>query len=557
MAESTTTVLVLGGGIHGAAVARELLLNGVGVVLVDNDDLAAGATSKSSRLIHGGLRYLEYGDVGLVRESLTERRRNLDLVRHFVHPLRLFIPVRDDWSGLLPAAAGFLGGRRNPLGNLFGRSKSRGFWPVRLGLSMYDWLASDDALPGSSSVSLDDPHAPHVARNRYRGMIAYSDAQMRYPERVVLALLADARQIAVENQRPFQVATYARLQATPTGWQVSSPTLSTPLQVAPAAVINVCGAAGDSALAGLGITASPLFQGTRGSHLLTWNPQLQQALKGQAVYAEAADGRPVFTLPFGDGVLLGTTDEPHTGDPALATTSDAEQQYLLDMVDEVFGIRLTADDVVATYCGVRPLPRAAAGSNAAISRDHSCVWNEAGNCPVLTLVGGKLTTWRSVAEELTEHLLGKLGWLRLTHTRDRLVPGNDPLMLPVEDWLRDQAVQSQTHIDEAAALWPLLGTRVATVLNAVSDQPAEPIADSAITRRVVRWMIEQEHVHTLSDLVERRLLTVFQPQLSMNHLRDLAECLIDTGRLRRDELSDTLAVTAQRLQHHYGRQPVP
>ena len=146
-------VLVLGGGIHGAAVARELALNGVPVVLIDANDLAAGATSKSSRLIHGGLRYLEYGDVRLVRESLIERQRLLRLAPHLVRPLRLFVPTTQRWSGLLRSVLGFFKLARTRLGRwLLSRSERkapRGYWPVRIGLWMYDLFSWGDGLPGS------------------------------------------------------------------------------------------------------------------------------------------------------------------------------------------------------------------------------------------------------------------------------------------------------------------------------------------------------------------------------------------------------------------------
>ena len=148
---STSQVLILGGGIHGAAVARELVLNGISVILVDSGDLSAGATSKSSRLIHGGLRYLEYGDVRLVRESLLERGRLLKLAPQFVQPLRLFVPTRQRWSGLLRSALGFFKLARTRIGRrLMGRSERRaprGFWPIRFGLWMYDLFSWGDGLP--------------------------------------------------------------------------------------------------------------------------------------------------------------------------------------------------------------------------------------------------------------------------------------------------------------------------------------------------------------------------------------------------------------------------
>jgi len=243
--QPTQPVLILGGGIHGAAVARELALNGVPVVLVETNDLAAGATSKSSRLIHGGLRYLEYGDVGLVRESLIERRRLLDLAPHLVRPLRLFVPTNQRWSGLLRSALGFFKLARTRVGRwLLSRSERRaprGYWPVRIGLWMYDLFSWGDGLPKSrgarsgggrgsrragashetenqngSAGALPSRDAttspPAVDPQRYRWMSEYSDAQMLYPERCVFDLLADAEQAARERGTLFQVVPHAMVK---------------------------------------------------------------------------------------------------------------------------------------------------------------------------------------------------------------------------------------------------------------------------------------------------------------------------------------------------------
>ncbi|OYW19772.1 MAG: hypothetical protein B7Z55_08270 [Planctomycetales bacterium 12-60-4] len=424
-----------------------------------------------------------------------------------------------------------------------------------MGLSMYDWLARDDALPSSASVPLNDPTAPRVDPSRYRSMIAYSDAQMRYPERVVVALLADAAEIACESKLSLTVATYGELQFADDNWRLTSPLLDQPLGFRPALIVNACGASGDASLHAIGAVAAPLFGGTKGSHVLTWHAGLRQALNGQAVYAEAHDGRPVFTLPFGDGVLIGTTDEAFQGDPEDAIATDEEIQYLLEMVYQVFAIPLTRDDVTAHYSGVRPLPHADSASNAAISRDHSLVWHTAHDVPVLTLVGGKLTTWRSFAEEVTNHVLGKLGYTRLHDTLRRRIPGNDPLPdnpslnSQFENWAREAG----TTTAEVSALWPLLGTRVRDLLLAVGHEPRHAIADTPISDRSVRWIIRQEHVATLDDLVERRLLTVFQATLSLQHLHDLAACLVETGSLAKENAAEAVAAAAARLSRHFGR----
>src|SRR5437773_7200485 len=308
-------VLILGGGINGAAVARELVLNGMPVWLVDAADLAFGATAYSSRLIHGGLRYLEFGEFSLVKESLDERSRLLRLAPHLVVPLRLFIPVRNSWGGLTQAAGKFLG---LPL-----KSKTavhRGLRVVQVGLWLYDRYAADGTLPARSLHHVGEDGVPAVSPQIARRLWAYSDAQITYPERLVIDFLTDARQVANEKGTDFRVSTYSRatLRRTTVEIEPSSDPGGKATTVEPAAIINATGAWVDQALARLPVASARLMGGTKGSHFLTYHAGLKELLRGKGVYTEAGDGRPVFLLPFREGTLVGTTDIPFEGDPATA-----------------------------------------------------------------------------------------------------------------------------------------------------------------------------------------------------------------------------------------------
>ncbi len=207
------SVLILGAGINGAALARELALNGVGVVVVDTHDIAYGATAYSSRLIHGGLRYLEYGDFSLVREALGERTRLLRLAPQFVRPLRLFIPVRNRFGGLMSAARRFLGMKDKPHP---GKVMHRGLWTVRFGLWLYDNYARDPTLPKHRSYHAGDVEVVPVDPAKYPWVCAFSDAQVVFPERFTLALFDDARRLAAQRGTEFRLLTYheATLQGT-------------------------------------------------------------------------------------------------------------------------------------------------------------------------------------------------------------------------------------------------------------------------------------------------------------------------------------------------------
>jgi glycerol-3-phosphate dehydrogenase len=556
-------VLILGAGVHGAAIARELLLNRVPVCLVDRADVAFGATAKSSRLIHGGLRYLEYGDVGLVRESLAERQRMLDLAPQFVCPLRLFIPVRTSWTGLVRSAVGFLGGHRAGWGQWIDPGPApRGYWPTRIGLQMYDWL-SGSGLPESAAAEVGAPDTPRVDPARYTGLLSYWDAQMLYPERFVLALLADAADIAREQGLEFTVHTWSQVALSDEGCVTISTPVSRSLRsdldtfsLTPRVIINATGAWGDLTRQQLGIGGERLFGGTKGSHLVSYHAGLRDALQGHAVYAEADDGRLVFVLPFGEAVLIGTTDVTFTALPESATVSAEERDYLLTMVNQVFALSLTEADITLTYSGVRPLPRSDADSNAAVSRDHAIVWESRGGVPVATLVGGKLTTWRAFAEAVCEEALPRCPRPRTADTTSRAIPGGDPPpdgLTPGPELWRHYATLYGARSDEVAALWPLFGTRLNQILQDTRSESRAPLAEGPWSAAVVRWIIRHEWVECLEDLVERRLMAVFAPQLTRDLLSGLAECLIAEGHLAPDHATAAIERCSERLREFYGR----
>jgi glycerol-3-phosphate dehydrogenase len=235
-------LLILGGGINGAAAARELALNGQSVWLVDTADLTFGATAYSSRLIHGGLRYLEFAEFSLVKESLAERGRLLALAPHLVKPLRLFIPVRNSWGGLVQAAGKFLG---LPLKSK--KTAHRGMRVVQAGLWLYDRYARSDELPDRSLHRPGEPGVPSINPQLAHRLWAYSDAQIIYPERLVIDFLADARRLSHEKGLDFRVFTYSRARLAADNQTIeirpAADPRSEPLEtVQPRAVVNATGA---------------------------------------------------------------------------------------------------------------------------------------------------------------------------------------------------------------------------------------------------------------------------------------------------------------------------
>lgn len=545
------TVLILGAGINGAATARELVLNGVPVVLVDAIDVAAGATSKSSRLIHGGLRYLEYGEFDLVRESLAERTRLFRLAPQFVHPLRFFIPVRGRLGGLVQSARRFLN-----LGG--GTNRERGQWLVRMGLWMYDTYARDATVPRHSLHRATEPGVPAIDRDKYPWACAYTDGQIEFPERLVLAMLEDARQFAEQNVIPFQVCNHHRVHwsaGTARVEAIDPPSLEPEIApFRPALLVNATGAWGDFTLEDLGVNSRRLFGGTKGSHFLTFNARLRELLRGRAIYAEASDGRLVFVLPVGDAVFVGTTDEPFEGRPEAAIATDQELAYLVSLVNEVVPTaNITQADIAMHYSGVRPLPHTDATTTNAITRRHWIQESESNGVPLLTLIGGKLTTFRSLGEQTADRILDTLSLARVADSRDRVFPGGENYPTnseAVEKAIHEIAQSLAFDPEQVRTAWRFVGTRAREYLDGSSDR--ENVPGTSIPIAFARQIITREWVHRLVDLVERRLMLIYQRDLGAETLRCLAELLADAGKLDRARIDAEIATAIQHLRKHYG-----
>jgi glycerol-3-phosphate dehydrogenase len=287
---------------------------------------------------------------------------------------------------------------------------------------------------------------------------------------------------------------------------------------------------------------------------------LKAALGDAGVYAETGDRRLAFVLPFADSILVGTTDEQWAGSPDQAVASEEELDYLRDIVDRVFGLKLTRDDIESHYSGVRPLPRTEGLSKGAISRDHSLAEHRLHGVNVMTLVGGKLTTFRSVGQQIADRVLEKLTVPRVASTTDRVLMGGEDFPVDSNQWkgLRQQwAAEFGSTEAEVAALWPLYGMRTRSLLAEVASMPAETVEDTPFSRRIVYWIIRHEWITTLDDLVERRLLLVFSERLTSAALTDLAVCMAQSGRISPEDIPSTVDATCRRLETFYGRKVIP
>ena len=550
-------VLILGAGINGAAIARELLLSGLSVVLVDRADIASGATAYSSRLIHGGLRYLEYGEFALVRESLAERGRLLRLAPQFVHRVELFVPVENRFGGLLSSVGRFFGWRWWPGGKQTGQG--RGLWLIGAGLRLYDAYAHDRTLPRHRVGRVPDPDGIPVDPQQFHWLASYYDAQVTYPERFVIALLEDARQIAAQRGLWFEVLTRHRANldgATATVAPLAAGDGQT-ISFTPAAIINATGAWVDDTLAQLHVPAQRLMGGTKGSHVFTFHPGLAGALAGRGLYAEASDGRPIFILPLAGCTMIGTTDEPFEGDPAAAVASGPEIDYLLQSANAILPqVGLVRGDVAFHYSGVRPLPYDHSNSTAAVTRRHWLAPHPGTAVPTYSVIGGKLTTCRSLAQATAAQVLARMNLPQNENSRERPLPGAKDFPRSAADVsTKKQQLAARFNLPLAsiAAVWDLVGTRTESLLAADSGNP-ELLSDTVLPVAAVRHCIRHEWARTLDDLVERRLMLLYHQPLTRRCLHKLCELLCEVGLLAPAEIDSAIAATVERLDRHFGKQ---
>jgi glycerol-3-phosphate dehydrogenase len=443
---------------------------------------------------------------------------------------------------------------------------------VGIGLSLYDLLSAGAGWPRHRMVRAGLAGMPEVDAAAFPRAGLYCDAQLLFPERFTVELLVDARDIAAAAGTRFDVCTYRHAEVGRDGvLRIGpSPAGDGPLEVRPDAIVNATGAWVDRALAavfpgGAGGVGRRLIGGTKGSHLVVrWAP-LRAALADYGVYAEAADGRPVFVLPFGpELVLVGTTDLAYSGDPAEARTDEAEIDYLLMAVTRLFpSVAVRRDHVQQHYCGVRPLPYVGgdARSPAGVTRRHLVVRQDGAAVPLWSIVGGKLTTCRSLAEATAATVLGSLGLPVLRTSRERPLPGacSGAAREAVVRTCRAHAERAGLSADRAAAAAEhavgLFGARAAGIWQHRGDSGglSTLIRGVDLPRAAVGCCVHEEWASTLDDLIERRLMLSFHERLSREAITDVAESLANARGLVTQSVAAAVDGCVARLEERYGR----
>ena len=369
-------VIIIGGGINGAGIARDAAMRGLKVLLIEKGELGCATTNASTRLIHGGLRYLEHFEFGLVRESLREREILLKIAPNLVKALGMTIPIY--------------------------KQSKRGWLTIRAGMTLYDLLSPGKSLPSHQMLSRAETleRWPGLNPEGLVGSALYYDAQVEFPERLVVENVRSARQFGAEVLTHTRVTNLAAENGKVSGVEYAREDGQKHF-VEAGVVINAAGPWIDLVLEHAPVESPKLIGGTKGSHIvLAPFPGAPE----NALYLEArSDGRPIFIIPWNKLYLIGTTDVRFDGDPDDVRCELWEIEYLLSETNLALpSAHLTRDDILHTYSGVRPLPFQSSTRRHFI-REHPQLPN------LLSIVGGKLTTYRSLAEETVNRIFFKLG----------------------------------------------------------------------------------------------------------------------------------------------------
>ena len=520
-------LVVIGGGINGAATARDGALRGLKTLLLDKGDFASGTTSWSSRLVHGGLRYLEYFEFNLVRESLAEREILLKSAPHLVHPLQLTIPIYAQGS--------------------------RSYWEIWAGMILYDMLSFDKSLLNHRML----PKAKlkqlfrGVNPQGIQGAGQYYDAQAEYAERLCLENVLAAQDAGATVLNYVKITALERAQGKG-GDRITTLTCKDELSEArfsidlpPHGVIvntsgpwvdEVCqqGVTGDQS-APIGKTRK--IGGTKGSHIIV---DAFPGAPGEAFYVEAlTDNRPFFILPFLGQYLIGTTDLRFEGDLDRVKADNDEIDYLLTETNKVFpAAQLTRESVKFTYSGVRPLPYTESKKPGAVSRNHLLYdHSQDGVVNMVSLIGGKLTTHRRVGEEMVDWVYARRRQRGLSEkmpacqTRVMPLPG---AILPTDERISQAIAQYSDRAsirlssDTVDHLFQRYGARAFDLLRLLDDAPdlAEPIvADLPDVKAQIVYAVRSEMACTFGDICRRRTMLSLQANYGMDALEAIAQTL--------------------------------
>ncbi|MEL6206811.1 MAG: glycerol-3-phosphate dehydrogenase [Pseudomonadota bacterium] len=495
--ETVTDLLVVGGGINGCGIARDAAGRGLSVTLVEMSDLASATSSSSTKLFHGGLRYLEYFEFRLVREALIERETLLRAMPHISWPMRFVLPYHHSQrfegdtptSRLLNTVMPWMKGRRPS-------------WLIRLGLAMYDGLGGRKILPATRTLDLRRRPEGAPLKDMFEKAYEYSDCWVE-DSRLVVLNARDAQARGAEIKTGTKVIS---AEAADGIWTVTLQDVETGAQDTRRAkmIVNAGGPwVADIMRGKMRRNTGQNVRLVRGSHIVT----RKLFDHGKCYFFQGKDGRIIFAIPYEtDFTLIGTTDQEHSDPDLSPEITDAERDYLLAFASEYFKKPVTVEDVVWTYSGVRPLYDDGAKSATAATRDYVLTVDNGAGAPALNVFGGKITTYRRLAESALEKIVPHFPGTSGAWTAGVPLPGGD---FPVKGVGK--------LIAALQAEYPFLTERWATRLVRAYGTEARDILGSAraaadlgqdfgstLTEAEVRWLMSREFARTADDVLWRR-----------------------------------------------------
>ena len=469
-------LLVVGGGINGCGVARDAVGRGLSVLLVEEADLAGATSSASTKLIHGGLRYLENYEFRLVHEALLERERLQAIAPHIIWPLRFVLP---HVPGIRPA------------------------WMVRMGLFLYDHLASREKLPGSETIRLDRHPFGAPLKSNYKTGFAYSDCRVQDSRLVVLNAMDASERGATIAVRTRLLSAHRGAQA----WEAVIEDVGTGVKsnVSARLVVNAGGPwVGEILKSRLGVKTSKHVRMVKGSHIVV--PRHYEG--DQADMFQNPDKRIVFAIPYEDAfTLIGTTEEPYDHDPRGVSIDEEETNYLCESVSKRFKQPVRPSDIVWSYSGVRPLYDDGSINASVVTRDYVFdLEAEEDAAPVLSIFGGKITTYRRLSEHAMDEIMRFFPKMGSAWTVKAVLPGGD---IPGGDIdaFTQELIRNKPFLTPAVArrLARTYGTRVDRLLgNASKAKDLGRDFGMGLSDAEIDYLVTSEWARTSEDILWRR-----------------------------------------------------
>jgi glycerol-3-phosphate dehydrogenase len=488
-------LLVIGGGINGCGIARDAAGRGLSVVLCEKGDLAGATSSASTKLFHGGLRYLEFFEFRLVREALIERETLLRAMPHISWPMRFVLPYHKDMrfesntptSRLLSLFLPWMKGRRPA-------------WLIRLGLFLYDNLGGRKILPATSTLNLSGAVEGAPLQSRFAKAYEYSDCWVEDSRLVVL----NARDAQARGAQIHTRAEVVAADAEDGIWRVTVKTEYETKTFRAKMLVNAAGPwVGDVIHGKLRLNSRENVRLVRGSHIVT--RKLYDHDK--CYFFQGTDGRIIFAIPYEqDFTLIGTTDAEHDDPSRAPFCTDAERDYLCDFASQYFERPVTKEDIVWTYSGVRPLYDDGASSATAATRDYTLKIDRSAGAPVLNIFGGKITTYRRLAESALEKIGTVLPLSKGTWTAGVALPGGDF----AHDMVGAMITDLQRDYPFLTDFWALrlvraYGTEARAILGGAktADDLGHDFG-ATLTEAEVIWLMTHEYARSAADVLWRR-----------------------------------------------------